>query len=94
MHVLIVEDNKKMAGLLKKGLEEGSHSVTLCANKVPFEDIVYLPGHNPKSMTARYAEPDMDRLHEAVATPVRTDTKTDTKTDTPTVIAISTVKTA
>jgi DNA-binding response OmpR family regulator len=29
MHVLIVEDNKKMAGLLKKGLEERSHSVTL-----------------------------------------------------------------
>lgn len=29
MHVLIVEDNKKMAGLLKKGLEERNHSVTL-----------------------------------------------------------------
>ena len=29
MHVLIVEDNKKMAGLLRKGLEERSHSVTL-----------------------------------------------------------------
>ena len=29
MHVLIVEDNKKMAGLLKKGLEERNHSVIL-----------------------------------------------------------------
>lgn len=29
MHVLIVEDNKKMAGLLKKGLEERNHSVAL-----------------------------------------------------------------
>jgi DNA-binding response OmpR family regulator len=29
MHVLIVEDNKKMARLLKKGLEERNHSVTL-----------------------------------------------------------------
>lgn len=29
MHVLIVEDNKKMAGLLKKGLEERNHSVSL-----------------------------------------------------------------
>jgi DNA-binding response OmpR family regulator len=29
MHVLIVEDEKKMASLLKKGLEEENHSVTL-----------------------------------------------------------------
>ncbi len=29
MHVLIVEDEKKMAGLLKKGLEEDNHSVRL-----------------------------------------------------------------
>ena len=29
MHVLIVEDSKKMARLLKKGLEERNHSVTL-----------------------------------------------------------------
>ncbi len=29
MHVLIVEDNRKMAGLLKKGLEERNHSVDL-----------------------------------------------------------------
>jgi len=29
MHVLIVEDEKKMAELLKKGLEEENHSVTL-----------------------------------------------------------------
>jgi len=29
MRVLVVEDNKKMAGLLKKGLEEKSHSVSL-----------------------------------------------------------------
>ena len=29
MHVLIVEDEKKMAGLLKKGLEEENHSVSL-----------------------------------------------------------------
>lgn len=29
MRILIVEDEKKMAGLLKKGLEEENHSVTL-----------------------------------------------------------------
>jgi DNA-binding response OmpR family regulator len=29
MHVLIVEDEKKMAELLKKGLEEENHSVSL-----------------------------------------------------------------
>src|SRR5215831_4598308 len=29
MRVLVVEDNKKMAGLLKKGLEERSHSVSV-----------------------------------------------------------------
>src|ERR1700752_5327613 len=29
MHVLIVEDEKKMASLLKRGLEEENHSVTL-----------------------------------------------------------------
>src|SRR5258707_9206129 len=29
MHVLIVEDEKKMAGLLKKGLEEENHSVSV-----------------------------------------------------------------
>ncbi|HVA95949.1 MAG TPA: response regulator, partial [Candidatus Dormibacteraeota bacterium] len=29
MHVLIVEDEKKMAELLKKGLEEDNHSVNL-----------------------------------------------------------------
>jgi DNA-binding response OmpR family regulator len=29
MRVLVVEDNKKMAGLLKKGLEERDHSVSL-----------------------------------------------------------------
>ena len=29
MHVLIVEDEKRMAGLLKKGLEEENHSVNL-----------------------------------------------------------------
>jgi len=29
MRVLVVEDNRKMAGLLKKGLEEKSHSVSL-----------------------------------------------------------------
>jgi DNA-binding response OmpR family regulator len=29
MHVLIVEDEKKMAGLLKKGLEEENHTVSL-----------------------------------------------------------------
>ena len=29
MHVLVVEDNKKMARLLKKGLEERNHSVSL-----------------------------------------------------------------
>jgi DNA-binding response OmpR family regulator len=29
MHVLIVEDEKKMAELLKKGLEEENHSVEL-----------------------------------------------------------------
>jgi DNA-binding response OmpR family regulator len=34
MHVLIVEDEKKMAGLLKKGLEEENHSVTLAFDGV------------------------------------------------------------
>jgi len=29
MHVLIIEDEKKMAGLLKKGLEEENHTVSL-----------------------------------------------------------------
>ena len=29
MHVLIVEDEKKMAELLKRGLEEENHSVSL-----------------------------------------------------------------
>ena len=29
MHVLIVEDERKMAELLKKGLEEENHSVNL-----------------------------------------------------------------
>jgi DNA-binding response OmpR family regulator len=32
MHVLIVEDEKKMAGLLKKGLEEENHTVSLAFN--------------------------------------------------------------
>jgi DNA-binding response OmpR family regulator len=32
MHILIVEDEKKMAELLKKGLEEENHTVTLAHN--------------------------------------------------------------
>jgi integrase len=64
----------------------------LRSNKVPIEDIAELLGHNLNKyrMTLRYARPDLDRLHEAVATLVQTGTKTDTGS----VVAISAVKSA
>ena len=65
----------------------------LRANKVSIEDIAALLGHDLKKyrMTLRYANPDLDRLHEAVATLVG---QTSTKTDTGSVVAISAARTA
>jgi integrase len=58
----------------------------LRAAKVPVEDIRYLLGHDSKTITERYAEPDMESLRQHVATldrPAGTpDTQTGTKTGT------------
>jgi integrase len=58
----------------------------LRAAGVTIEDIRYLLGRGAKSITKRYAHPDIDLLRKAVAKLDRTKIEIDTKTDTTAVL--------
>ena len=62
----------------------------LRAAGVSIEDIRYLLGHGAKSITERYAHPDLTTLRAAVAKLDRAKTETDTKTDTSAVLQFRT----
>jgi integrase len=75
------ENCLREAGIADSRIHDLRHSLAsrLGRAKTPIEDIRYLLGHSAKSITERYAHPDLDSLRAPV---LKLDRKTETSTET------------